>query len=158
MNKFLKLEGVSQGLIKGPVTQLGREGTINVLYYSHDVSAPLDINGVPSGKIRYNPLILIKSIDRSTPLLYKALAINETMKTFNLAFYAKTATTEIQQFTIDLVNARIVSIIQIKENAGSTIDAIKFAEYEELHFLAQSIKWSWYDGPNPISYTTPPLF
>ena len=159
MNKFLKLEGGTQGLIKGSVTQPGKEGTISVVSISQDISQFLDTShGAPTGTIKYNPLILVKVIDRSTPLLYKALVTSEKMKNCNLAFYAKTAAGEFQQFTIDLVNAQIVSVIQFKENAGSTPDLIKFAEYEEVHLVSQSIKWSWFDGPNPISYTTPTIF
>ena len=58
---------------------------------------------------------------------------------------------EVQQFTIDLVNAQIVSILQVEQNSNSTPDLMKFAEYEEVYFRYQTIQWSWKDGLNVIS-------
>ena len=46
VNKFLKLEGVTQGLIKGSVTQKGKEGMISVLSFSHEVNSIYDPIGV----------------------------------------------------------------------------------------------------------------
>jgi type VI secretion system secreted protein Hcp len=158
VNKFLKLEGVTQGLIKGSVTQKGREGMISVLSFSHEVNSIYDPMGVIREPTRlphldYKPLVLVKLIDRSTPLLYKALATGELMKTFNLVFYAKTAAgSEVLQFTIDLFGAIIRDIVQVKQNSDSTPDLMKFAEYEQVSFGYAPIQWSWYDGPNRISY------
>ena len=158
MNKFLKLEGVTQGLIKGSVTQKGREGMISVLSFSHEVYHISEAVGTYREPMRlphldYRPLVIVKPIDRSTPLLYKALATGEIMKTFNLAFYVKTGTgLEVQQFTIDLFGAQITDIVQIKQNSDSTPDLTKFAEYEQVSFAYGPIQWSWYDGPNRISY------
>jgi type VI secretion system secreted protein Hcp len=153
VNKFLKLEGIVQGLIKGSVTQPGKEDLISVISVSHEISQPIDAaTGTPIGKLIHKSLVLIKLIDRSTPPLYKALASAETMKTFNLSFYVRTTTgQEVQQFTIDLVNAQISSILQVKQNSNSTPDLMKFAEYEEVYFRYQAIQWSWKDGVNAIS-------
>jgi type VI secretion system secreted protein Hcp len=155
VNKYLKLEGATQGLIKGSVTQIGKEGMISVLSFSNEVNYIPDPMGVPRNPphLDYKPLVLVKQIDRSTPLLYKAFATAELMKTFNLAFYAKTASgSEVLQFTIDLSGAIIKNIVQVKQNSDSTPDLLKFAEYEQVSFDYGPIQWSWYDGPNRISY------
>jgi type VI secretion system secreted protein Hcp len=153
VNKFLKLEGMVQGLIKGSVTLPGKEDLISVISVSHEISHPIDpTTGTFTGKLVHKPLVLVKFIDRSTPRLYQALGSAETMKTFNLAFYVKTATgQEVQQFTIDLGNAKIASILQVKQNSDSTPDLMKFAEYEEVYFIYQTIQWSWKDGLNVIT-------
>jgi type VI secretion system secreted protein Hcp len=142
VNKFLKLVGTKQGPIKGPVTQPGKEDSINVISFS------LEISGDATGRITPKPLIIVKSIDRTTPQLYQALVNHENLSTFNLAFYVKTSSgQEVLQFKIDLVNAVITSIIQAKENSNSTPDLMKFAEYEEVYFSFQKITWSWTNGP-----------
>lgn len=88
MNKFLKLEGMVQGLIKGSVTQPGKEDLISVISVSHEITRPMDpATGTFLGKLIRKPLVLVKLIDRSTPRLYQALGSTEAMKTFNLAFY-----------------------------------------------------------------------
>jgi len=158
MNKFLKLEGLQQGLIKGSVTQPGKEGLISVLYFSHEITDPVvQPSSTPfhvSGGFVFGTFSIIKMIDRSTPLLYKVLWSAEKMKTFNLAFYAKTPTgQEVQQFTIDLVDAQVSNINQAKQNSNSTPDLMKFAEFEEVQFIYQSVKWSWIEGINVISHT-----
>jgi type VI secretion system secreted protein Hcp len=133
---------MKQGLIKGPVTQPGKEDLINVISFSHEIS------GDPTGRITPKPLAIVKSIDRATPQLYQALVNHEKLSIFNLAFYVKTSSgQEVLQFTIDLVNAVITSIIQVKENSNSTPDLMKFAEYEEVYFSFQKITWSWANGP-----------
>ena len=157
MNKFLKLESLQQGLIKGSVTQPGKEGLIGVLYFSHEITDPVvQTPSAPfhvTGGFVFGTLVIIKMIDRSTPLLYKALSSAEKMKTFNLAFYVKTSTgQEVQQFTIDLVDAQVSNINQVKQNSNSTPDLMKFAEFEEVQFIYQSIKWSWIEGINTISH------
>jgi hypothetical protein len=46
MNIFLKLEGVTQALIKCSVTQKGKEGMRSVLSFSHEVNSIYDPIGV----------------------------------------------------------------------------------------------------------------
>jgi type VI secretion system secreted protein Hcp len=157
VNKFLKLEGATQGLIKGPVTQPGKEDTISVLSFSHGVEQLSDIGGFREPtRIRHsnvNPLVIVKLIDRTTPLLYKALATGESIKTFNLSFYAKTAVgSEFLQFTIELFGTAIKSIFEVKQNSDSTPDLMKFAEYEQVTFFEGPTQWTWYDGQNRTSY------
>jgi type VI secretion system secreted protein Hcp len=153
VNKFLKLEGMVQGLIKGSVTQSGKEDLISVISVRHEISRPINAaTGTFTAQLIHRPLVLVKLIDRSTPRLYQALGSAEVMKTFNLGFYVKTTTgQEVQQFTIDLVNAQIASILQVEQNSNSTPDLMKFAEYEEVYLWYQTIQWSWKDGLNVIS-------
>ena len=44
-------------------------------------------------------------------------------------------------------------LIKLKQNSNSTPDLMKFAEFEEVQFVYQSIKWSWIEGINIISHT-----
>ena len=153
MNKFLKLQGQTQGVIKGSVMLPGKEDSISVISISHELVSPRDpATGLPIGKRQHKPLAIVKLIDRSTPLLYRALVINEKMTTFNLAFYVTPpGGQEVKQFTIDLVNANIFFINQVKQNSNSTPELMKFAEYEEVSFTYQKIIWTWSNGINVLS-------
>lgn len=153
MNKFLKLQGQTQGVIKGSVMLPGKEDSISVISISHELVSPRDpATGLPTGKRQHKPLAIVKLIDRSTPLLYRALVTNEKMTTFNLAFYVTPpGGQEVKQFTIDLVNANIFFINQVKQNSNSTPELMKFAEYEEVSFTYQKIIWTWSNGINVLS-------
>jgi len=51
LDAYLYLEGDNQGQIKGSVTRTGREDSIMVIAYSHDLSVPRDPNsGMTTGK------------------------------------------------------------------------------------------------------------
>ena len=153
MNKFLKLQGQTQGVIKGSVMLPGKEDSISVISISHELVSPRDpATGLPTGKRQHKPLAIVKLIDRSTPLLYRALVTNEKMTTFNLAFYVTPpGGQEVKQFTIDLVNANIFFLNQVKQNSNSTPELMKFAEYEEVSFTYQKIIWTWSNGINVLS-------
>lgn len=145
VNKFLKLQGKIQGIIKGSVTLPGKEDSISVISISHELFSPRDPqSGLPTGQRMHKPLAIVKQIDRSTPLLYRAIGTNELITTFNLAFYVTPpGGQEVKQFTIDLVNASLASINQVKQNSNSTPDLMKFAEYEEVAFTYEKITWTW---------------
>jgi len=153
VNKFLKLQGQTQGVIKGSVMLPGKEDSISVISISHELVSPRDpATGLPTGKRQHKPLAIVKLIDRSTPLLYRALVTNEKMTTFNLAFYVTPpGGQEVKQFTIDLVNANIFFLNQVKQNSNSTPELMKFAEYEEVSFTYQKIIWTWSNGINDLS-------
>lgn len=74
LNAYLKLKGQKQGDVKGSVTQKGRENKIMVIAVSHEVVSPRDMaSGLPSGKRQHKPFLVTKELDKSSPLLYKAL-------------------------------------------------------------------------------------
>ncbi|MBM4377221.1 MAG: type VI secretion system tube protein Hcp, partial [Deltaproteobacteria bacterium] len=78
LNAYLKLTGKTQGEIKGSVTQAGREDSIMVIAYNHEVVSPRDAaSGLPTGKRQHKPLTVTKEIDKSTPLLMNVLTNNE---------------------------------------------------------------------------------
>ena len=145
---YLTLKGQKQGAIQGSVTQKGREGAILVHSFSHEILSPRDsASGLPTGKRQHRPLLILKEIDRSSPLLRSALVNNENLVTFQLAFYAPLPATgvERQTYTITLTNANIASIAEsmpdneIAANAGLPLR-------EQVTFTYQKIQWTWTDG------------
>ncbi|MEK7863105.1 MAG: type VI secretion system tube protein TssD, partial [Chloroflexota bacterium] len=77
---YLTLKGQKQGDIKGSVTQKGREGSISVQYLQSKIVSPRDAaSGLATGKRQHEPLVVRKTVDRSTPLLLNALVTNENL-------------------------------------------------------------------------------
>ena len=152
LNAYLKLKGQKQGDIKGGVTQKGREGKIAIIAVSHEIVSPRDhASGLPTGKRMHKPLCIVKELDKSTPLLLQMLCNNENIPEFELQFWtpqlkASTGTgSEVQHYTIKLINANIASI-NFKMDNNKHPDLMKFAEYEEISFTYQKIEWTWNEG------------
>jgi len=152
LNAYLKLKGQKQGEIKGSVTQKGRENKIMVIAVSHEIISPRDAaSGLPTGKRQHKPLVITKEIDKSSPLLYNALVNNENIPEWELQFWTPQikATsgvgTEVQHYTIKLINANIASISFRMPN-NKHPELMKFAEFEEIAFTYQKVEWTWNDG------------
>src|SRR4029078_1209001 len=117
LNAYLRIEGNTQGAIKGSVTQKGREDSIMVIAVSHEIVSPRDpASGLPTGKRMHKPFVITKELDKSSPLLYNVLVNNENIKTWELKFWTpqikavSSGGQEVNHFTIDLLNANISSI------------------------------------------------
>jgi type VI secretion system secreted protein Hcp len=147
LNAYLRLKGATQGDIKGSVTQKGREDSICVIAFSHEIVSPRDAaSGLPTGKRMHKPLMITKEVDKSTPLLYNLLINNENIKTWKLEFWQPSSSGhEVQFYTIDLMNASIASIEQHMLN-NKNPEFMKYKEYENIYFCYQKITWTWKDG------------
>lgn len=147
LNSYLKLKGQQQGDIKGSVTQKGREGTIMVIGFHHEVVSPRDNStGLATGKRIHTPFIITKEIDKSTPLLYSALVNNENLTNWELqCFVLKGAGVEVNNYTVNLTNARIVDINTNMLNNKMSENA-QLPLMEQVSFVYQKIKWTWTEG------------
>ena len=152
LNAYLRLVGQKSGQIKGSVTQKGREDTIMVIAVSHEIVSPRDLaSGLPTGHRQHMPFVITKIVDKATPLLYKALATNENIVSFELKFYHPLnyagggIGTDINHYTVKLTNANI-SDIKFRMLNNKNPDLMKFDEYEEIAFTYQKIEWTWNDG------------
>lgn len=142
---YMELKGETQGDIHGDVTIAGREGTIQVIGFSHEVVSPRDAaSGLPTGKRQHKPLTIVKRIDKSTPLLMKALVDNENLDELILRFWRPSKTgMEDQYYTIKLTNANIAGVKQYME-LGAT--GLTGEHLEEVSFTYQKIEWTIEDG------------
>lgn len=152
LTAYLKLKSQKQGEIKGGVTQKGREGRIAVIEASVQMSVPVDsATHLPTGKLQAGELVIRKELDKSTPLLYAAMAGNEVFTEFELQHWTpqlKAATgvgSEVQHYTIKLSNARIIRHQFVMLNVRNP-DLVKFAEYEEIAFSYEKLTVTWNDG------------
>jgi type VI secretion system secreted protein Hcp len=149
LNAYLQLKGQKQGDIKGSVTQKGREGKIMVIAFNHEVQSPRDVStGQATGKRQHKPFVIIKEIDKSSPLLYTALTNNENIISWELQCFAARSTTaglEVNHYTIKLTNAKLVDIRSVMLN-NKVPENIKMPLMEEVGFVYEKIEWTWVDG------------
>jgi type VI secretion system secreted protein Hcp len=147
LNAYLRLKGQKQGEVKGSVTLKGREGRIMVIAASHSIVSPRDAaSGLPTGKRQHEPFVIMKEVDKSTPLLYNMLVNNENIVEWELQFWQPSPTgAEVNHYTVKLTNANIASIdFKMPDNKDPNL--AKRAEYEEVEFSYQKIQWTWNDG------------
>ena len=147
LNAYLRLTGASQGEIKGGVTQRGREDSIMVIAFDHQVVSPRDAaSGLPTGKRQHRPLTITKEIDEATPLLMNTLVDNENITDWELRFWQPSPSgREVQHYTIQLVNASIADIRAGMLN-NKYPENMQHEEREHVSFCYQRIIWTWEDG------------
>src|SRR5688572_853715 len=114
---YLRVTGATQGLIKGSVTQKGREGLIELKGWGWSVVSPRDAaSGLPTGKRQHKPIRFTANLSRASTLLNQALVNNENLKDVLLTcwkpeMYSTTTGTERLYYKIALLNASISSIV-----------------------------------------------
>lgn len=142
MNAYLRLTGEDQGEIRGGVTQIGREGSILVIAYNHELMTPRDPkDGLLTELRQHAPLRITKEIDKSTPLLVNAWSHGERMSRFELRFWRpSTIGMETQTYTIRLFDAQIVSIRQEMLN-NRYPEYANHLEREHVTFVYRGIEW-----------------
>ena len=134
-----------QGDIEGEVTLAGREGQIEVDSFGYNVSAPLDTaTGLPTGKRQHRPVRVLKPIDKASPLLFNALVNNENLTNVTIRFWRPSQSgQEVQFYTVELVNASIVSITPSHSSTGAGLaDPMR----EVVSFTFQKIIFTYENG------------
>lgn len=147
LNAYLRLKGTTQGEIKGSVTQKGREDSIMVIGFNHEVISPRDAaSGLPTGKRQHKPIVITKEMDKATPLLFHALVTNENIPEWELRFWQPSASgKEVQYYTIQLINASIAAIRTEMLN-NKYPENMQHKEREHISFCYQKIIWTFEDG------------
>jgi type VI secretion system secreted protein Hcp len=144
---YLKANGAD---IKGESTQtsLGRQDSIECVYYEQRVVTAREAgSGMATGRRQYEPLLVRKRIDKSSPLIMKALVenakIDGTFKFFRPS--PKGDGTTQQFYTVAIKDGRVASMKQIVPDtivpASSTEPPL-----EEVTFVFHTISWTFTDG------------
>ncbi|TFG61405.1 MAG: Hcp family type VI secretion system effector [Deltaproteobacteria bacterium] len=143
----MTLKGKTTGEIKGGCTQRGREDSIIIFAFDHEIISPRDIaSGLPTGKRQHKPLLVTKEIDKSSPLLYTVLCSNETLTEVVFKFWKPSASgKEIQYYTIRLTNAYIAARKTYFPNM-LVAENTKLPHLEEVSFTYQKIEWTFEEG------------
>ncbi|WP_313575090.1 type VI secretion system tube protein Hcp, partial [Pseudescherichia sp.] len=74
--------------IKGSVDVKDREGSIELIGFSHGINLPVDnANGRVTGTRSHSPIMFEKEFDSSSPYLYRAVSTGQTLKSAEIRFY-----------------------------------------------------------------------
>ncbi len=144
---YLKANGKD---VKGDSTQesLGRKDSIECVSYEQGVQTAREAGtGMMTGRRQYQPLKILKRIDKASPLLYKALTQNENIEgTFKFFRPNPTGdgTTE-QFFTVAIKEGNVAAIREVVNN---TLDKalVDYPPMEEVTFVFRTINWTYTNG------------
>ncbi len=144
---YLKANGSD---IHGESTQhsLNRENSIECVYYKQSVITAREAgSGMATGRRQYEPLLVRKRIDKSSPLIAKALVENQVIEASFKFFRPNPSgdgTTE-QFYTVAIKQGRIASINQY---VPDTIVPATSTEppLEEVSFVFHTISWTYTNG------------
>ena len=144
---YLKANGTD---IKGESTQesLGRKDSIECLYLEQAVRTAREAgSGMATGRRQYEPLMIRKRIDKSSPLIAKALVENQKIDA-TFKFFRPNPTgdgTTEQFYTIVIKQGRVNSQ---KQYVPDTIVPATSTEppMEEVSFVFHTISWTFTNG------------
>lgn len=123
----------------------GREGTSDVFEFRHSLTQPFDpATGFSTGLRQHSPLKVVKTIDRASPGLHRALANGESIETVRVDFYRIDPATrsETNYYTITLTGARVVGVQSFMPTSFLPENE-PYRHMEEISFVYQRIEWAW---------------
>ncbi len=141
---YLKSNGED---IQGESTQisLGRENSIECVSFVDSVrTAREKSSGLATGRRTYEPIVIRKRIDKSSPLLARSMCNNEVTEGVFKFFRPAPAgdgTTE-HFFTVEFTEGRIASLRRTSPDTMDPASALE-APTEELAFVFGGITWTY---------------
>jgi type VI secretion system secreted protein Hcp len=139
---WLKINGTE---IPGGVSVAGREGSIEVIKFDHDVRVPTQHEGRAAGKRQHDPITLVKIFDPSSPSLYQALGQQQTIE-LRIDWYRIDDTgTEGIYFTHHITGGRVVGMRAFMPNIKDAATE-KYTHHEEVKITYSSITWTNVEG------------
>lgn len=142
---WLKDDGGSD--IRGSVTVQGREGSIEVIGFSHGLNLPVDGSaGKITGTRSHSAMCIEKEFDATSPYLYKAVAKGQTLKSAELKWYRiNDAGQEKPYFIMLLEGVKVTGINpgmpNMKLDSMSQINHL-----ESVLLMYERITWHYLDG------------
>ncbi|HVE84918.1 MAG TPA: type VI secretion system tube protein TssD [Myxococcales bacterium] len=129
-------------------TSEGRENTIECTYFESSMDSGREVqSGIATARRQHKPLVIRKRIDKSTPLIAKALTHHQVIEGEFLFFRPNPAgdgTTE-QYYTVKISNGRVHSQKMISEWSNPGAEHAQ-PPMEEVAFVFQNIQWRYTNG------------
>lgn len=139
---YMNISAENQGSIEGECDLEGREGAVVVLAVTHNVKLPTDSRGLPNGRRIHMPITILKSLDRTSPMLYQALSDGELLSSLVIDWYRMDgAGMEELYYRQTLKNAQITGIEFIVEDDNGKNHS-RIGHMEKVSFIYDSITWS----------------
>ena len=129
------------------IASLDREGTIECESFFSELTTPREAaSGSLTGRRQHRPVTIVKRVDKTSPLMLKALCMNEPVSSAAFRFYGPDANgTEIHTYTV-LLEKGYVSEVR-EEQWSDQPDQSQFSPLmERVSFVFQDITWTWVDG------------
>lgn len=138
---------INDGAIKGGCTVAGREDSIEVLEFNHEVRIPTDPDtGSLTGTRKHESFRIVKAFDQSSPLLYKAVCEGLTYEKVKLDWYKiDDKGAEICYFTHVLEGVKVCSVRPMMYNVKDK-NFERFVHMEEVSLRYGKITWTYPDG------------
>jgi len=133
--------------VQGSSQVAGREGSIEVLSFLHSIHQPADQNtGRLTGRRSHQPIVIEKELDKSSPVLYLAVARGLTLKAAEFKWYrTNEAGREEEYFNTSLLNVKIVSVSPRVPNIKD-VQSQHLNHFETVELIYEEIRWAWLDG------------
>ncbi len=144
MPGYFSLVGTKQGNIEGSCEIQNQVGKILVQGVDHTIEIPRSIQtGLPTGKRIHMPLMITKTIDKSSPKLFQALTSGEQLTSAKLEYYMiSTGGHEKLYYTVVLKHAIITSIRKYFPTALDSNNK-NIGHMEEVSFTYSVIIETW---------------
>lgn len=134
-------------VIKGSSDVQGREGSIEVLIFTHGLHIPTDGGtGKLTGTRVHGAFTIGKVFDSVSTYLYKAVSTGQQLKSAELKWYkVNDAGQEVEYFNMLLENVRVVSITPVMTNCKDPHSQhLNHMEIVDLRY--EKITWKYVDG------------
>jgi len=126
------------------IASMDRENTIECSSFFYGIKTPRRSDGKLTGRRQHKPVKISKRIDKTTPLLLKALCKNEPVNEAEFMFFRPNpggSGAEEKFYTVSLRNGYISGVKQLSE------DPITGGEdapmMEEVEFVFREITWTY---------------
>lgn len=145
LHLWLKDEGGAD--LRGSSEVSGREGSIEVLSLTHGIHSPTDGHtGKLMGSRHHRPLTIEKEIDRSSALLYRAVACGLTLQSGELRFYRTNESgREEAYFSMLLKNVKVVGVSPRVPNIKEAV-SVHRNHFEVVELMYEEVTWTYADG------------
>ena len=125
----------------------GREGSVEVIAFEHQVRTPTDAHtGRLTGTRQHEGVKIVKAFDASSPYLYKAVCEGQTFQEVEIKWYSIDDTgTETEYFNHKLEGVKVCSVKPIMYNVKDPSKE-RYVHLEEVEMRYQKITWTYVDG------------
>jgi type VI secretion system secreted protein Hcp len=133
--------------IKGSSTVTGREGSIEIISFSHGVNLPVDgLTGKITGSRIHSAIAFEKEFDAASPYLYKAVSKGQTLKSAEIKWYRINDAGKEEVYFIMLMEG--VKIAGMNPGMANTKLALASAlnHVESVSMMYEGITWHYTDG------------
>lgn len=144
---YMMLTDDQGNAVQGSVNVAGREGSIEVLAFDHQLRIPTDNDtGELTGTRKHEPFVITKAYDAATPYLYKACSNGQTLQNLVLSWYKIDETgTEVEYFRHTLEGVKVTSVKPSMANVKD-LDKERYPHLEDVSIRYQKVTWTFLDG------------